>query len=106
MKNKNLSIGKSLIIILIAAIGLNISNVYSQGQENGGQGQQGHPMWRTSGNTITEGDFLGSTNDQPLIFKTNNEERFRVTTNNYTVFNDSDLNPKKNNFIKFNLIFV
>jgi len=36
--------------------------------------------WLTSGNLLSGGEFLGSTNNQPLIFKTNNAEQMRITT--------------------------
>jgi hypothetical protein len=35
--------------------------------------------WLTSGNFLNGGEFLGSTNNQPLIFKTNNTEQMRIT---------------------------
>jgi hypothetical protein len=37
-------------------------------------------VWLTSGNLLSGGEFLGSTNNQPLIFKTNNTEQMRITT--------------------------
>jgi hypothetical protein len=37
-------------------------------------------VWFTNGNAIGSGDFLGTTNNQPLIFKTNNTEQMRVTS--------------------------
>jgi hypothetical protein len=37
------------------------------------------PAWLTNGNSITSGVFLGTTNNQPLIFKTNDIERIRLT---------------------------
>jgi hypothetical protein len=36
-------------------------------------------VWLTSGNLLNGGEFLGSTNNQPLIFKTNNTEQMRIT---------------------------
>ncbi len=35
--------------------------------------------WRLTGNAIGATDFLGTTNNQPLVFKTNNTERMRIT---------------------------
>lgn len=35
---------------------------------------QNGPKWGTNGNATSTGDFLGSTNNQPLIFKTNNTQ--------------------------------
>lgn len=37
--------------------------------------------WATTGNALASGNFLGSTNSFPLIFKTNNTERMRITPN-------------------------
>src|SRR3954462_3030929 len=38
------------------------------------------PNWNTNGNAIGAGDFLGSTNSQPLVVKTNGAEQVRVGT--------------------------
>jgi hypothetical protein len=35
--------------------------------------------WLTNGNNILGTEFLGTTNNQPLIFKTNNNEQMRIT---------------------------
>jgi hypothetical protein len=41
----------------------------------------GEPGWSIVGNTIADANkFLGTINSQPLIFKTNNSERLRVTS--------------------------
>ena len=37
--------------------------------------------WELTGNTIGPNDFLGTTNDQPLVIKTNNTEQMHVGTN-------------------------
>lgn len=37
--------------------------------------------WNTSGNSVTNKQFLGTTNNKPLIFKTNNAERMRILPN-------------------------
>lgn len=37
--------------------------------------------WYLTGNSIASGDFLGTTNSQDLVFKTNNSEKMRVQTN-------------------------
>jgi hypothetical protein len=51
----------------------NHHNIYAQGQ-----GQGGPPIWRLDGNSISEGDFLGTTNDMPLVFKINSSETMRL----------------------------
>jgi len=38
-----------------------------------------YPAWLTNGNNILGTAFLGTTNNQPLIFKTNNTETMRLT---------------------------
>ncbi len=38
-------------------------------------------VWTLSGNSIGVNDFFGTTNNQDLIFRTNNTEKFRVTSN-------------------------
>ncbi len=38
----------------------------------------GSGYWSTSGNNISTGDFLGTTNNQPLIFRVNNEVGLRI----------------------------
>lgn len=37
--------------------------------------------WNVNGNTAANGDFLGTTNNQPLVFYTNNTEGMRLKTN-------------------------
>jgi hypothetical protein len=37
--------------------------------------------WNVNGNATTTGDFLGTTNNQPLLFYTNNIETMRLKTN-------------------------
>lgn len=32
-------------------------------------------LWNTNGNTVTSGEFIGSINNENLVFKTNNQER-------------------------------
>ncbi|MFO7790894.1 MAG: hypothetical protein R6V32_10000, partial [Bacteroidales bacterium] len=49
----------------------NNNNIYAQGQG-------GPPIWRLDGNDISEGDFLGTTNDMPLVFKINSSESMRL----------------------------
>jgi len=39
-------------------------------------------VWLTSGNSNTNsGSFIGTTDNQPLVFRTNNSEKLRITTN-------------------------
>lgn len=41
---------------------------------------QGGAKWATGGNSTTNGDFIGTTNTQPLIFKTNGIQRMQLTS--------------------------
>ncbi len=50
-----------------------ISAVFSQSQN----------WWRTNGNTPQSTDFLGTSNNSPLIIKTNNVERLRIAPNGF-----------------------
>ncbi len=47
-------------------------------------------LWSLSGNsTATATSFLGTTNAQPIVFKTNNTEKMRLNTNGSLAFNDA-----------------
>ena len=59
----------SKAIILATFITLNVLSVYSQ------QGQK----WATGGNAASTGDFIGTTNSKPLVFKTANVEHLRIS---------------------------
>jgi hypothetical protein len=49
--------------------------------DGSGELSWGEPGWSIEGNTIADANkFLGTINSQPLIFKTNNSERLRVTS--------------------------
>jgi len=46
--------------------------------------------WRLNGNSnVDQSDFIGTKNNADFVIRTNNRERIRVTTDNYTVFEDS-----------------
>ncbi len=67
--------GVTYIITVLCVIAFvfvfNQDNLYAQGQG-------GPPIWRLDGNLISEGDFLGTTNDMPLVFKINATEAMRL----------------------------
>lgn len=42
--------------------------------------------WSTSGNTLSPGDYIGSTNNRPLIFKVNNQDAGTVESNGNVFF--------------------
>lgn len=65
------------LLVLIAVIAIT-STCFSQG------GQK----WAASGNSTSSGDFLGTTNNQPLVLKTNNTTRGTFTsTGNFQLVN-------------------
>jgi hypothetical protein len=41
------------------------------------------PFWSNMGNSVGSGDFLGTTNNMPMIIRTNNVERFRIGPNGF-----------------------
>ncbi|MBS1651359.1 MAG: hypothetical protein JSU07_05035, partial [Bacteroidetes bacterium] len=41
---------------------------------------QAQNAWKVNGNNLSSGDYIGSSNARPLIFKTNNIERARFNT--------------------------
>jgi hypothetical protein len=43
--------------------------------------------WAAKGNSVAPGEFLGSTNNQPLVVKTNNTTRFTINANGDVQFN-------------------
>ncbi len=59
------------IIFLSILIIISFHNLFSQ-----------NPIrWNVNGNTAVNGDFLGTTNNEPLVFKTNNTEVMRLKAN-------------------------
>ena len=53
--------------------------------------QGGQPMWRLDGNSVATGKFLGTTNNEPLIFKSNNTEGFRLLPDGSVDFSGNEL---------------
>lgn len=79
MKRKNAKLRKSLATVVIIGITAITSIAYGQGN-----------TWKLTGNNnVGNNDFIGSTNKSDFIIKTNNKERMRVTTNDYTIIKDS-----------------
>lgn len=64
--------------LLIPALCLVASGAYTQ-NNNPSQNSQGNTHWKTDGNLIDSNRFIGTVNDRPLVFKSNNSERFRLT---------------------------
>ncbi|GIV28647.1 MAG: hypothetical protein KatS3mg027_2461 [Bacteroidia bacterium] len=68
--------------LIIAALGtiFGVSMMFSQSQN----------WWRTNGNTPQTTDFLGTSNNSPLIIKTNNVERLRIAPNGFIGINTTN----------------
>lgn len=66
------------IITILASIYF-VHNVYAQNAN-------GNAQWRINGNSASTSDFIGTTNNQPLILKTNNIQRAIFDTQGKTIF--------------------
>jgi hypothetical protein len=64
-------------LLLINLILLSAINIFAQGPPEPLPNQR----WSTVGNNTANTDFLGTTNNQSLIFKTNNLARFEINPN-------------------------
>ncbi len=70
---------KSLFAGILLVMLFYSGNTFSQGVN-----------WRINGNNnVSKNDFIGTKNNADFVIRTNNQERIRVTTDNYTVFEDS-----------------
>jgi hypothetical protein len=79
MIQKNFKLRKSLVVCVIIVITASTSIAFGQGN-----------TWKLSGNNnVGNNDFIGSKNKSDFVIKTDNLERIRVTTDNYTIINDS-----------------
>jgi len=66
----------TLALLLCASTQLNAQNT------NGNSGSNGSPAvthWRTNGNNSTGSKFIGTKNEQPVRFKSNDVERLRIS---------------------------
>lgn len=61
---------------------------------------QAPAKWNVNGNVVASGDFLGTTNNQPLIFYSNNTEGMRLKTNGELRINN--LGSTGNSFVTAN----
>jgi hypothetical protein len=74
---------KSFLIKISFLVAINllfIVDVFSQA------GQK----WSTNGNNTTTGDFIGTTNNEDLIFKTNNTTAFKIKANGNLIIKSLD----------------
>ena len=51
---------------------------------------QGGQKWSVNGNATTNGDFIGTTNNEPIVFKTDNQTRLRINANGNFIFKQFD----------------
>lgn len=51
-----------------------------------------NPKWSRNGDNLSNGDWLGSTNNEPLLLKANNNLGIRIKTNGELIFKSLDLN--------------
>ncbi|MFI5203940.1 MAG: hypothetical protein ACHQF2_05535 [Flavobacteriales bacterium] len=51
---------------------------------------QGGAKWSVNGNNTSNGDFIGTTNNEPLVIKTNNVTRIRIHANGNIIFKEFD----------------
>ena len=68
------TLGKTALVAMVFISIINIS-----------QAQNGQ-KYSSAGNALSNGDVLGSTNNQPVIFISNDEEVFRISPNGSAVF--------------------
>ena len=90
MKKFNSLLTTGIFIAFFAA-----SNLFAQGQ-----GETGNPHWNTSGNNASATDYFGTKNTRPLIFKTDNVERLRITETGFIGIDEP--NPTERLHIKGN----
>lgn len=62
---------------LIAAFTFIGTVLYAQNQNS--SGGQGNSQWTTNGNVVDTNQFIGSKNAHPVVFKSTDTERFRLT---------------------------
>lgn len=59
-------------------ISINVTSLFSQ------------TNWKINGNTVVSGDWIGTLNTEPLIFRTDNTVRFRINANGNIIFKEFD----------------
>lgn len=73
---------KQFAAIAVMALAAQIANGQTSTQGTG---------WKNNGNTATSSDYIGTTNNQSLVFKTNNLERGKFDANGNFVINNGTL---------------
>lgn len=70
---------------LISSLALVVLSSHAQGPGSGGN-TNGSLNWRTSGNNVANSDFIGTLNQQSLIFKANNSQLLEMTSSGEIIF--------------------
>ena len=72
-------------IILFVSLLVSTCLMAQNGNGNGNQNNQGqgNTQWKTNGNNADVGDYIGTKNDRPVIFKSNDNERIRISSDGY-----------------------
>ncbi|MFL5754063.1 MAG: hypothetical protein ACJ76F_11695 [Bacteroidia bacterium] len=74
--------------ILLAMSAVMCSVCFTSGQNNNSNAQSN---WKSNGNNASTGDYLGTTNNSPLIFKTNNQVRGKFEANGDFILDNGNL---------------
>lgn len=72
---------KTLLLLLSGTL-FCFSGIAQNGSTNSSNGQ-GVTQWKTNGNIVDTNQFIGTKNQKPLILKTDNTERFRISQDGY-----------------------
>lgn len=64
-------------LMFVAVVVSNLGSI-APAQAQGPEGATAATTWNTNGNTAGNKSFIGTTNNKPFVFKTNNVERMRV----------------------------
>lgn len=67
-----------VIAVFVLGMSADVPRVQAQDPDNADAVVQ---TWDTNGNNIPKSGFLGTTNNRPLVFKTNNSEKMRILPN-------------------------
>lgn len=70
---------KKLLTISFIAANLLGGIIFSQGNNSNSNNGQGVTQWKTNGNVADSNHFIGTTNEFPVKFRTNNTERIRIS---------------------------
>ncbi len=78
-----LRFGLVLSVLMVAAFLFASIGSSAPAHAQGPEGSDAITTWNTNGNKAGNKSFIGTTNNKPLVVKTNNAERIRVTNDGY-----------------------